>query len=540
MSLASETDLLAEFLIESQERLERIDQLLLIAERSAHDEFLEAITQLFREFHTLKGNASCLGYSNAAELCHAVESVFRELRDGERERDDGLMQALFAASDRTRELLSDPDSHLATDVSDVVSALMAPDARSTAPGVAHSAASGIRRPAAAEVRREAATENAPPAVAQTISDAEQDAEGHNDDNVYQISMLQSVAWAATNPDAWMVAQLSQLASTLSTRGATTNFANVLIDLFRAHDYFRDVDRVCLAGAVPESSQLIVVDSACSRRLGENTMRPGYSCYVNPQGSLFRLRPGMLRAFDDCRKVIHAFQRERKPVQRSIARVGAMGLRSGVCLPIGTTDRLSGFLFLNSTVPSLFDSLAHDYAALLSVLSVFAKSGLQSAGYGIGDETDFEEVIRQSKVAKFDATRFAELLADASSHRRAVAGEISVVNHSDEPFFVCESRLVGVCLAVLDAIAGARRSATASVVLHFGRLGDDLLCRIAHGVSRDDQFGQSELRRRLALVRRSPEALGFRIDHNEREAVFASYFEQAMSDTECPYSTVMPE
>jgi hypothetical protein len=141
----------------------------------------------------------------------------------------------------------------------------------------------------------------------------------------------------------------------------------------------------MVGLVPGTNQLVVVDSCISDRLRahgvRNRMPRGYSCFVNPRGSLSTMKPGTLRMFSDSHAVLASFARQAKPVQRSIAHVSESGLRSGICLAIGRAENTQGYLFMNSLVPELFRDIKRDYGPLLSLFSLLGTVSLDGAGFG---------------------------------------------------------------------------------------------------------------------------------------------------------------
>ncbi len=73
-------ELTREFLIESQEGLDRMERCLTGLERSPGDAAL--IAEIFRSVHTIKGTAGFLGYRRSEKLAHAGENLLGLLREG--------------------------------------------------------------------------------------------------------------------------------------------------------------------------------------------------------------------------------------------------------------------------------------------------------------------------------------------------------------------------------------------------------------------------------------------------------------------------
>lgn len=239
---------------------------------------------------------------------------------------------------------------------------------------------------------------------------------HRDMDVYLSARLDTLD-RCMEEESWIVSQLASLAEDLANGMQSQRPANRLMGVLRSHKFFHQVDRVCLAGRVPNSNQLMVVDSAFSDRCESNMLKPGYSCFVNPEGSLFNMRPGTMRIFDDSHRVLDSFAASGKPAQRSIALIGDMGLRSGLCLAIGRETELQGFLFLNSCQPELFRDITIRFAPLISLLGLVATIALDSNGFhkASGRSSVMDDDLPKSSML-FDAGEFQSFLFRALQRR----------------------------------------------------------------------------------------------------------------------------
>jgi two-component system chemotaxis sensor kinase CheA len=89
-------DLTREFLIESQEGLDRMERCLTDLEEKPQD--AELIAEIFRAVHTIKGTTGFLGFKRLETLAHAGENLLGLLREGKliagRELITGLLQLL--------------------------------------------------------------------------------------------------------------------------------------------------------------------------------------------------------------------------------------------------------------------------------------------------------------------------------------------------------------------------------------------------------------------------------------------------------------
>jgi two-component system chemotaxis sensor kinase CheA len=96
-------DVIAEFLIESREGLDVLDNDLLALESSVHDH--ELIARIFRCFHTVKGTSGFLGFGKLEELTHAGENLLSFIREGVLKPNAEITSALLETVDAVRTML---------------------------------------------------------------------------------------------------------------------------------------------------------------------------------------------------------------------------------------------------------------------------------------------------------------------------------------------------------------------------------------------------------------------------------------------------
>ncbi len=97
--------LLQEFLIESEELLEGMNQDLVALEQSPDD--TELLNRIFRALHTIKGTSGFLNFDPVVRLSHRAEDVLNTLRRSEVEFSRRIMDALLAARDQLSIMLQD-------------------------------------------------------------------------------------------------------------------------------------------------------------------------------------------------------------------------------------------------------------------------------------------------------------------------------------------------------------------------------------------------------------------------------------------------
>jgi two-component system, chemotaxis family, sensor kinase CheA len=96
-------DLTREFLIESQEGLDRMERCLTELEVRPQDK--ELLGEIFRSVHTIKGTTGFLGFKRLEKLAHAGEGLLGLLRDGKMTAGATVITALLHLLDGLRELL---------------------------------------------------------------------------------------------------------------------------------------------------------------------------------------------------------------------------------------------------------------------------------------------------------------------------------------------------------------------------------------------------------------------------------------------------
>ncbi|MFA7329939.1 MAG: chemotaxis protein CheW [Candidatus Delongbacteria bacterium] len=96
-------DILKEFLVESYENLDRLDQEFVILEEDPGNR--ETLASIFRTIHTIKGTSGFFGMGRLEKLAHAGENLLSLLRDGKRPLTPEVTTALLSLVDAVRRLL---------------------------------------------------------------------------------------------------------------------------------------------------------------------------------------------------------------------------------------------------------------------------------------------------------------------------------------------------------------------------------------------------------------------------------------------------
>jgi len=85
------------FVETGKEYLKSLNDALLVLEKDPADK--DAIGTIFRNAHSLKGQSAAMGYEKTGFLCHAVEDVFFEIKEGHMKTTPELADLLFTAFD---------------------------------------------------------------------------------------------------------------------------------------------------------------------------------------------------------------------------------------------------------------------------------------------------------------------------------------------------------------------------------------------------------------------------------------------------------
>lgn len=96
-----------DFLIESKEHLQTVEEDLLQLERQADAPQRPLVDKLFRAMHSIKGGAGFLGLKNINALAHRMETLLAMVRSGDLKPAHQVIEVLLQGSDRIAALLDD-------------------------------------------------------------------------------------------------------------------------------------------------------------------------------------------------------------------------------------------------------------------------------------------------------------------------------------------------------------------------------------------------------------------------------------------------
>ncbi len=105
--MLEDDEIIREFLIESNENLNRLDTEIVDLERNPTAERLASI---FRTIHTIKGTCGFLGFEKLEGITHHAENILSQLRAGQRQVSGNLVSVILESVDAVRQILNQIES----------------------------------------------------------------------------------------------------------------------------------------------------------------------------------------------------------------------------------------------------------------------------------------------------------------------------------------------------------------------------------------------------------------------------------------------
>lgn len=119
----ADTELIADFRVESQEGLANIEQQMLAIETAGADIDVDLVNAVFRTMHSIKGASGFLGLDSIGTLAHSLEEVLNRMRNREIVPSSELVTTVLHAADSMKGLIDAVETSNEADVSNHVAAL---------------------------------------------------------------------------------------------------------------------------------------------------------------------------------------------------------------------------------------------------------------------------------------------------------------------------------------------------------------------------------------------------------------------------------
>ena len=148
-------DIVKEFLIESNENLDRLDVNLVELEKSPRDQ--ELLADIFRTIHSIKGTTGFLGFHHLEAVAHAGENLLSRLRDGLLLLNPEITTGLLSMVDAIREMLAQIENTEAdgnNDYPDLIAQLARLQASAPSAETSHEQAKTVAAPVGEKVAPE--------------------------------------------------------------------------------------------------------------------------------------------------------------------------------------------------------------------------------------------------------------------------------------------------------------------------------------------------------------------------------------------------
>jgi hypothetical protein len=265
------------------------------------------------------------------------------------------------------------------------------------------------------------------------------------------TLLRSRKLELDQEDGWLLANLISLP--IMPPNDPTTLAQRLLDLCANHRDLKLIKRISIVGRTGGANRLYVISSANLKSIGENLMPESYSCFVNPNGSLFSLHPRSVRFFTNARDVVAQFIDCGAPVQRSLTRVAQMNLGAGICSGIFTNEQLVGFIFMNGDItgqdldePNFGFLLEFLFAAMRPALDSYSLSKTYWALYRLSIQDHTGDRLNASKLGESIKTSAKNVIGKSCE----VIVDIPPQPHS---YLVCHGiigQMIGRTLACLES------------------------------------------------------------------------------------------
>jgi len=195
---------------------------------------------------------------------------------------------------------------------------------------------------------------------------------------FLITPLNFVESYSSGTDAYFSANLLMDASHALAKSGGEGMLAAVMQHCRDHPTLNIIHRIAVVRRLGVTNQLRLECAVKDSVISEDLMEKNYTCFVREDSSLFTLSQGVVRIYNDVEIVKKSFYSNHSPVQRSLQKIGEMGLISGLCIPLIVYNNIVGFVFLNSKCLNAFD-LSYPQKLLANVLQTMGLAVLQSAG-----------------------------------------------------------------------------------------------------------------------------------------------------------------
>lgn len=113
----ADKELIAEFVVESQEGLANVERQMLAIEAAGAQVDIDQVNAVFRTMHSIKGAAGFLGLEQIGNLAHRLEELLNHMRNRDLIATSEMVTTMLSAADCIKDLLDAVDSSNDADIS---------------------------------------------------------------------------------------------------------------------------------------------------------------------------------------------------------------------------------------------------------------------------------------------------------------------------------------------------------------------------------------------------------------------------------------
>jgi hypothetical protein len=190
------------------------------------------------------------------------------------------------------------------------------------------------------------------------------------------SLINSSSLPVTEEDSWLLSSFLGFGDGFSSDDRT--FSQKILESLKKVTRFTDFQRISIVRRLGFSNQLQAV---CVYEDGNQTanMNVGYSCFVDPNGSLFSLKKDNIRIYKSSKKIVQKYEENDKKPQRSIYRISQSSYHGeGYCIGLFVNKHLEGLFFANRIGEGVLGQSKFDYT-LFSCLAAISTNYLFKLG-----------------------------------------------------------------------------------------------------------------------------------------------------------------
>jgi len=259
-NLVGMEEVLDEFIVETTELLEEVNEDLV---RLESDPDPEIVNRIFRAFHTFKGTCGFLGFTQAKDLAHVAEDILNQLRNKKLKPTGGIIDSLLAASDWFSQFIEDVKEREENvyEIEPLINQLRT--AQEGGDGQVAAAEAEAEPVASSEPEIADQETTAQAAMAEAVPENEQSVSGENGDSTEEIAAVSTDGDVAEDERALSTARLMELVDNIekdleeaSNQVNDTNIGTLVGHFGALEDLCAELELSAMGGIAEKTHQYI--------------------------------------------------------------------------------------------------------------------------------------------------------------------------------------------------------------------------------------------------------------------------------------------